>query len=170
MHLNIAPNGVLQIDDARIVFRNFAGAATKFNRLGDRNFAVVIEDQETYDALINEVNEHGVSWNIRVKPPREEGELPFITLAVKVKFNDRGPNIYLTSGGRTIELNEDTIGMLDNIDIARIDLDIRPYDDVVSGKPFRAAYLLSMHVTQNVTDRFASRFRNEIEDDIPPFD
>ena len=36
-------------------------------------------------------------------------------------------------------------------------LDIRPYDDVINGKPFRAAYLQSMCVTQNV-DRFAARY------------
>ena len=50
--------------------------------------------------------------------------------------------------------------MLDDIDILSVDLDIRPYDNEINGKPFRSAYLQSIFVTQEV-DRFASRFAEE---------
>ena len=39
-------------------------------------------------------------------------------------------------------------------------MDIRPYDDVVNGKPFRAAYLVSMEVVQDL-DRFAAEYERE---------
>lgn len=160
MELTFAPRGVLQIDDARIIFRNFRGEGGKFNKEGDRNFALIIPNEEMAEALQNDVNKFGAGWNVKIKPPREEGDEPFIYLPVKVKFNDRGPIVYLQSGRNRVKLDEESVSMLDDIDIASVDLDIRPYDSEINGKPFRAAYLQSMCVTQDI-DRFSSRFAEE---------
>ena len=160
MELTFAPRGVLQIDDARIIFRNFRGEGGKFNKEGDRNFALIIPDQEMAEALQEDANKFGAGWNVKIKPPREEGDEPFIYLPVKVKFNDRGPLIYLQSGKNRVKLDEESVAMLDDIDIRSVDLDIRPYDDEINGKPFRAAYLQSMCVVQEI-DRFAARFASE---------
>lgn len=158
MNITFAPRGIVQIDDARICFRNFSGRPDKYNREGDRNFALVIEDQEVADAFIEQ------GWNVKIRPPREDGEDPFMYLAVKIKFNDRGPNVYLKTGRATNRLDEESIDCLDNVDILGVDLDIRPYDWEVNGKTGRTAYLQSICVTQD-TDRFASRF----DDDEVPF-
>lgn len=148
MELTFGPRGILQIDDARIIYRNFSGAESKFNRKGDRNFSLVIPDQELAERLLDE------GWNVKIKQPREEGDTPFMHLPVKIKFNDRGPNIYLETGNRQNRLTEDTVDILDNIDIAQIDLDIRPYDwSMADGSSGRTAYLHSMRVVQEV-DRF----------------
>lgn len=154
MHVTIAPRGILQIDDARLVYRNFSGTPSKFNREGDRNFAVVIPDEETKDALVAE------GYNVKIKPPRDEDDAPFMYLPVKIKFNDRGPNIYLQTGRAKNRLDEERIACLDRVDIVGVDLDIRPYDWEVNGKQGRTAYLQSMHVVQEV-DRFAERFAGE---------
>ena len=154
MEITFAPRDILQINDARIVFRNFAGEGSKFNREGDRNFAVVIEDEQ----LANELAENG--WNVKIKPPRDEDDSPFTFLPVKVKFNDRGPVIYLKSGNADpVKLNEGTVGNIDQIDILSVSMDIRPYNWEVNGKTGRTAYLQSIFVTQDV-DRFAARFEN----------
>ena len=154
MNITFAPRGILQIDDARLVYRNFEGRGSQFNREGDRNFAVVIDTEEAKDALINE------GWNVKIKDARDDGDVPFMYLPVKVKFNERGPLVYLQSGRNRTTLNEDTVKLLDSIDILGVDLDIRPYNWEVGGKSGRAAYLQSICVTQDV-DRFAQRFAEE---------
>ena len=158
MHVNFGPRGILEINDARIIWRNFEGRGDKFNREGDRNFAVIIPDQEIADALIAE------GWNVKIKAPREMGDEPFRYLKVKIKYGEdgRGPSAYLTSGKATRRLNEDTISIIDDVDIASVDLDIRPYDWEVNGSIGRSAYLQSIHVTQQV-DRFAARFAEELD-------
>lgn len=154
MHITFAPNNILQIDDARIIFRNFSGAPSKFNREGDRNFAVIIPEQEIADALISE------GWNVKIKPPREDGDTPFMYLPVKIKFNERGPRVYLKSGSNIIRLDEESVSCLDNVDIISVDLDIRPYDWTVNGMEGRTAYLQSIQVTQEV-DRFYDQYEKQ---------
>lgn len=162
MHITFAPKGILQIDEARIVFRNFAGAADKYNHEGNRNFAVVIDDAEIADKLAED------GWNVKIKPPREEGDDPFMFLPVKVKFNERGPHIYLSTGDALVRLDESTVHRLDNVDILSVDMDIRPYDWEMNGKTGRSAYLQSMKVTHEV-DRFAAEFTEEEDSDDTPF-
>ena len=154
MNITFAPRGILQIDDASIIYRNFAGVGSKFNREGDRNFAVHIPDTELADKLVEE------GWNVKIKDPKEEGDLPFMFLPVKIKFNDRGPVVYLKTGRKMVKLDEESISCLDNIDILGVDLDIRPYDWEVNGKTGRTAYLQSICVTQDI-DRFAARYEEE---------
>lgn len=150
MKITYTPKDILQIDDARIIFRNFSGTPSKFNREGDRNFAVVIPDDET----ANELLERG--WHVVVKPPREEDEEPLRFLKVKVKFNDRGPSVYLRTNGKQNRLDEESVSVLDSIDIFSVDLDIRPYHWERDGDSGIAAYLHAICVTQEV-DRFMER-------------
>lgn len=148
---------ILQINDAHICYRNFAGVGDRFNREGDRNFALIIPNDDIKDALIEDVNEYGAAWNVKIKG--EEGEEPFMYMAVKVKFTAYGPNIYLKSGDADpVRLDEDSVKCLDQIDIESVDLDIRAYDDEINGRGFRSAYLQSIYVVQDFSrDRFASR-------------
>ena len=153
------PNGYLEINDARIIWKNFSGRGDRFNREGDRNFHLVIPDQENCDILQNDRNEFGDSWNVKIKPPREDDDAPFMHMLVKVKFTGRGPNVYLDRGPNRepLVLNEDTIACLDDMDIMSCDMDVRPYDDKLpNGNTFRTAYLSAMRVYPRL-DRFASQ-------------
>ena len=159
MQLSFGPRGILQIDDARIIFRNFEGREDKYNRKGDRNFALVIPNQEIADQLMEDTNEFGVGWKVKIRDPREEGDAPFMYLP-NVKFNARGPKVVLISGNKQTQLDEDSISILDDIDIACVDLDIRPYDGESTYGPFRSAYLQTMYVTQEV-DRLGRKYSQE---------
>ena len=161
MKIEFAPNDILQINDARIIYRNFSGAPSKFNREGDRDFSVVIPEQDMADALM----ERG--WNVKIKPPRDEDDAPLMYLKVKVKFTEFGPNVYLDTNGKRNKLDEETIGMIDDIYIIPdgVSLDIRPYDWEINVKTGRTAYLKNMRVIQDVNrglDRFAAEYEEEI--------
>ena len=72
MEIKFQSNGVVQFNDARIVYRNFSGVGNAYNREGDRNFAIVIPDDEAKDALLSE------GWNVKIKaanndPCRKDG-------------------------------------------------------------------------------------------------
>lgn len=145
---------ILEIEDARIIYRNFEGVASKFNREGDRNFAVIVPNDEIKDILVE------AGWNVKIKPPRDEDDTPFMFIPVKVKFNNRGPAVYLRSGETVTRLNEETIGILDEIDIQSVSMDLRPYDWDVNGKTGRTAYLQAINVIQNI-DRFGDMYAQE---------
>lgn len=154
MIVTFAPRGVLQIDEAKIIWRNFAGREQQYNREGDRNFSLLIDDPSIAESLQDE------GWNVKIKAPREPGDAPFMHLPVKVKFNERGPHVYLVTNGRRNKLDEETVSILDNVDILNVNLDIRPYDWEVNGNTGRTAYLQSIEVIQEV-DRFAERYAEE---------
>ena len=108
--------------------------------------------------MANELTDRG--WNVKIKQPREEGDVPFMYLQVKVKFNSRGPRIYLRSNDTVTTLDGNTIGCIDDVTILNVNLDIAPYDWEINGKTGRSAYLRSMEVTQDL-DRFAATYVDE---------
>ena len=151
MELVVKSNGQLEMNGVNIVFRNFSGAGDQYNREGDRNFCVVIDDESIYQELVS------AGWNVRRKDSMD-GD-PFMYMKVKVKFKDgRGPSVYLKTGDHMRKLSEDTVDIIDAVDIENVDLDIRPYDwQLKDGSSGRAACLTAMCVTQRV-DRFAAKY------------
>lgn len=162
---------MLSLNGVKLIFRNFKGAQTQYNRSGDINFCINLSDNLD---LANDLLKEG--WNVKIKPARDEESSDFAYLQVKVKFGFKPPVIYLDREGLSVEplkINEDNIGMLDDIDIIDVDLDILPYDWEVGDKKGRAAYLKGMYVRQNV-DRFEKRYNERVaklaptdDDDLP---
>jgi hypothetical protein len=135
------------MEGVQIVFRNFAGKEGQYNRAGDRNFAVLLADDDA-----NTLSEAG--WNVKWLKPREDDlaedpdTAPQAYLPVSVAYGKgRPPTVALiTSRGRT-NLGEDDIEMLDWADITNVDLIVRPYSWEVQNKTGIKAYLKSMFVT-----------------------
>ena len=164
MNLTITNRGIVQIDGARIIFRNFSGRGTQYNREGDRNFCVVIDDEDIANRLIEE------GFNVKIRQPREEGEEPFMYMKVNVKYHPKGseyerlnPVACLITGRNRNMLDEESICCLDSIDIENVDLDLSGSNWNVQGRSGRSAYLSKIYVTQEL-DRFATRYA---EDEFP---
>jgi hypothetical protein len=132
-------DGTLIMEDARIVFRNFAGAEGMYNREGDRNFCVLLEDDLAADMLQD-------GWNIKRLKPREGEDTGTAYIQVSVGFKGRPPRmVMITSKGR-VELDEESVILLDWADIDKVDLIIRPYHWNVNGRTGVKAYLKSIFV------------------------
>lgn len=130
----------ITLQDARILFRNFAGKEGKFNPAGRRNFCVLL-DTELAEKLIED------GWRVRWLQPKEDGDEPQAYMQVSVAFGQIPPKIVLISSRGKKVLTEDEVGILDWAEIANVDMIIRPYNWEVSGNVGVKAYVKSLYVT-----------------------
>lgn len=160
----MAKRGKLQIEGARIFWKNFSGKGSQYNAEGSRNFCLEL-DNETAERL------EADGWNVKYSKPREEGDEPQPYIQVSVVYGNYPPKIYLVTSRNKTLLDEDTVGELDRAEIENVDLIVSPYHWRI-GQPGTKgykegikAYTDVMYVTIHEDD-FARKYA-DIADDIP---
>jgi hypothetical protein len=144
----------VRIDDARLAFRNFAGAAGTYNPAGNRNFCVFLPDD-----IAEKMERDG--WTIKWLRSRED-EPPQALLSVKVNFGNRPPNVILVSDGKMSKLTESNINSLDFADLEQVDLILNGHPWEVQGKKGVKAYLKTGYFVL-VVDELAKKYSQALD-------
>ena len=144
------------MENARLIFRNFEGREEKYNRKGDRNFGLIIEDPEVAQQLAED------GWNIKELTPKNNDDYDdtpevIYWLPVTVRFDNVPPKVMLVTRRKKTRLNEDNINTVDYANISKVDLTVTPYDWEVNGKSGTKAYLQTAYITIN-EDEFADKY------------
>lgn len=144
------------MENARLIFRNFEGREGDYNRKGDRNFGLVIEDNELVEQLIED------GWNVKTFIPKnndnyddEPEEVKW--LPVTVRYDNVPPKVVLLTRRKKTKLDEENINTIDYANIEKVDLTVTPYEWTVNGKSGIKAYLQTMYV-KIVEDEFADKY------------
>ena len=149
----------IMIENARLIFKNFSGEESKFNRGGNKNFCVLLDHDMARDL-------EAEGWNVKYLRPREDGEEPAPYLQVTVAYGNIPPKVIMIAGRNKVPLDSVTVGTLDYAEIRNVDLIIRPYNWTVNGKQGIKAYLKTMYV-EIEQDAFASKYDFEEDEEVP---
>lgn len=132
-----------QIEDAKLIFRNFSGNPTPFNPKGGvKSFCVILEP-DIAEVLAKD------GWNVKTLKPREDEEIevgtPYINITVN--FENRPPRVVMITSTARTPLNDKSVEVLDWAEIKTCDIIANAYDWEVGGKKGVKAYLQTMFVT-----------------------
>ena len=129
----------MEIANAHIIFRNFAGKKSGYNAEGNRNFNVIFTNPDEAYAYISE------GWNLKLMDKRDPDEPDRWKMKVNVSYEHNPPTVQIIQDGRRITLDEQTVGCCDNLDFEVVSLYITPYKYVkMNGDSGVSAYLKSM--------------------------
>lgn len=138
----IAP---VTIQDARIIFRNFAGRKGPYNEEGERSFTVVLPEEVAMAMMEDGWTTIKQKQKYGSEPEDQEYEYH---LPVQVEYNKgRPPRCVLMSATGPVELGAEEVAAIDYAELALVDLTLNPYQWEVNGNSGVKAYLKTIFVT-----------------------
>ena len=144
----------INFPDAKIGFRNFAGAEGAFNKKGDRNFCIFLDKERAAHLEAD-------GWNVKHPKAREMGADEEDTrnayLPVSVSFDNYPAKVIMIAGKHQSSLGPEEVEMLDWAEIAHVDAVVRPYNWSVNNSSGVKAYLKAIYVTIE-TDAFTAKY------------
>lgn len=142
----------ISVSSAIIGFKNFSGEKTKYNKKGDKNFCLFL-DNEDADVLFE--RGFNVKFPLLENGERDYDRRPYVK--VNVKFDNIPPKVVTINGSVTTILSEEEVSILDHADIENIDLVLSTYNWEVDGDKGVSLYLKNMYVTL-VYDEFVEKY------------
>lgn len=111
------------LSNRNIIFRNFSGRPSQYNKNGDLKFTLVINSPEDAQRLAS------YGWNVKIKPPRNDGEEPFCTLDVRIRMDldFAKPKIKMFTRNGSVWIDETRIKTFDDAEFEKVDLVLRQY-------------------------------------------
>lgn len=128
------------VENAQLIFRNFSGKESQYNRTGDRNFAVLLDNDSAERMLAD-------GWNVKFLKSREDGDEDQPYISISVGYKTKPPRVVMVSSTGRTNLTEEDVEVLDWVEIKNADLIARAYTWEVNGKTGIKAYLQSLYIT-----------------------
>lgn len=157
----------MDIQNARLIWKNFAGKQEAYNAAGNSNFNVIIDNNSVAEQLATD------GWNVKIFAPKN-GDEPFYRLKVNCSFaSNNPPRIYIIDENGQLPkepLTKDQAALLDRADISHVDLTVVPYyyDKMNPDSNKKSAYLEEMYVVLNRSP-FAQKYASQSVDNSLPF-
>lgn len=150
----MAVTQTVSFEGARIGFKNFAGKEGPYNKAGDRNFVVFLDDEVAAKMEADGWNIKFPKPNDKLEPDQDERQA---YLPVAVSFGAIPPKVIVIMNDNPTKLDEAELDMLDWARILNVDLIVRPYNWEMNGNKGVKAYLKSIYVTIDV-DEFEQKY------------
>lgn len=157
-------NGNLKVENAVVIWTNFAGKPTAFNPAGGKRTFSLVLNEEVGEILKEE------GWNVKFREPKLEGDDTLITTEIVVNMDAvRPPLVKLYTKfkgrGKETDLVGDMVGQLDNIQIENIDVVVRPYNHGRPGLYSVKGYAQEIRVIQAQDGYFDDKYADWGSDD-----
>ena len=149
----------------KITFKNFAGreSSNGYNRAGNRNFCVVLDDETAQQMLAD-------GWNVRIKQFDDGSHRNTLQVAVRYDIDRFRPRAFLVtpkSNGKFIKrlLTEDTISELDSATITDTRMVLNPshWQNAMGNEGIKAYLTTGYFVIEK--DPFEDDFPTDEDDD-----